>query len=81
METRLKEGKLPVYKGNPKLWQVLDDSYQPEARKKAQLDIKDSKVINYLSLNSEIQKKKEDTLMSDAEEDFIEIPIKTKFYE
>ena len=81
MDQRMKAGKLQVYKGNPKVWQVLDESFQTETRKRAQLDINDSKVITALSRNSDIQKRKEDAMVSDAEEDFIEIPIKTKYYE
>jgi len=81
MEQRLKEGKIPVYKGNPKNWQVLDESFQSDTRRRAQMDINDSKVVQALSGDSDIQKIKEDAMISDAEEDFIEVPIKTKYYD
>lgn len=81
MEQRLKEGKIPVYKGNPKNWQVLDESFQSDTRRRAQMDINDSKVVQALSGDSDIQKIKEDAMISDAEEDFIEMPIRTKYYD
>lgn len=81
IEQRTKNGKLPVYKGNPKVWQVLDESFPNEPRKRAQIDIQDSKMVTAISGNSDIQKRKEDAMVSDAEEDFVEIPIKTKYYE
>ncbi len=81
IEQRLKDGKIPVYKGNPKNWQVLDESFQSETRKRAQMDINDSKVAQAFSNNSAIQQRKEDAMISDAEEDFVEVPIKTKYYD
>ncbi len=81
MDQRLKDGKLPVYKGNPRNWQVLDESFQSETRKRAQMDINDSKVIQVLSEDSDIQRRKEDAMTSDAEEDFVQVPIRTKYYD
>ncbi len=81
MDQRLKDGKLPVYKGNPRNWQVLDESFQSETRKRAQMDINDSKVIQVLSEDSDIHKRKEDAMTSDAEEDFVQVPIRTKYYD
>ena len=78
IKLREQAGKMKVYKGNPKIWQVLDESFESDARKRAQLDVRDPKA---LQTDVSGQRRRDDALGSDAEEDFIEVPIRTKYYD
>eukprot|EP01017_Pseudomicrothorax_dubius_P040122 TRINITY_DN6236_c0_g2_i3.p1 TRINITY_DN6236_c0_g2~~TRINITY_DN6236_c0_g2_i3.p1 ORF type:complete len:315 (+),score=85.51 TRINITY_DN6236_c0_g2_i3:73-945(+) len=50
-KTRLDIGKMPVYKADPKYWQVLDDSFTAENISKVQTIIRDNKgyILSFLT--------------------------------
>ena len=40
---------MEVYRGKPKIWNVLDNSYDSEQKVKSQLDVNDPKLMRTLS--------------------------------
>lgn len=80
---RLKKvGKEKVYRGKPELWRVLDPSFDPAAVRSVQENINDARVVKVISReDTTLAEKKERDMESDAEKDFIELPIKTKYME
>lgn len=74
------EGKIKIYKGKPELWRVLDKSFDSKIVQDLQENINDTKMVRIISKDEkELIEKKEKEMESDAEKDFIELPIKTKF--
>lgn len=70
-----KKGKTEVYKGKPKRWEVLDESFEPELRREVQRNVFDGKYLTGLGGEG----RKEMEFVSDEEEEFIQHPIKSKY--
>ena len=85
MENEIKQrklaGKINVYKGKPKLWNVLDNSYDADQKVKSQLDVNDSKLVRVLTNHGLDLKDKNRNIESDAEDDVLVVPTKTKYYD
>ncbi len=81
IKERMKNGKLDVYKGKPKLWSVLDESYSAEQKKAMQMNINDARIAKSLDADSMTLRKRGEEGESDLEEDVIRMPIKTKYYD
>ncbi len=75
-----KKGKYPVYKGNPKKWQVLDDDFfSADQKKQTQRNIYDNNYLKTLNEDSALSQKKEQQLMTEEEEDTVPLPFKNKY--
>lgn len=85
---RLKEGKMKVFKGNPrKHWQVLDESFSSEAKLVAQAAIKDSRSVaiglpsDEHGVVSKSQAKRSGLVIDEAhaeEEEYVSLPLVSK---
>lgn len=81
IKERMKKGKVDVYKGNPKIWNVLDNSYDPEQKVRSQLDVNDQRIVKTLGDSGLTVKGKSKDIESDVEEDIESLPSKTKYYD
>lgn len=81
MKERKLAGKIEGYKGKPKLWNVLDNSYNADQKVRSQLDVSDSKLARVLTDQGFNLKDKNRSIESDAEDDVVVVPTKTKYYD
>lgn len=81
IKKRMKSGKIEVYKGNPKIWNVLDNSYDVEQKVKSQLDVNDQKLMRTFTEDGLALKSKTDDMESDVEDSYETVPTKTKYYD
>ena len=85
---RVKEGKMKVFKGNPrKHWQVLDESFSTDAKLVAQAAIKDSRSVaiglpsDEHGVVSKSQAKRSGLVLDEAhaeEEEYVSLPLVSK---
>ena len=72
---------MDVYRGNPKIWNVLDNSYDSEQKIRSQLDVNDQKLVRTLTEEGLTVKSREKDMESDVEDNVEVVPTKTKYYD
>lgn len=74
-----REGRMKVYRGKPEFWTVLDDSFEPKARRMMQEGIDDVKMVRTHSEDKALLQKKQRDMESDAEDDYVQLPVINRY--
>jgi len=75
IDNRFEMGKFPTFKGNPNFWQILDNSFDAETRKKLQAVVK-----NYVASVADTTPAIRDDIPPQKNKvEYIAVPIKTQF--